>query len=50
MEERELYALQADLAKVPAAARAVLEAARRLHRPVDVLTVREIEELEAGIH
>lgn len=50
MEERELYALQAHLAQVPAAARAVLEAARRLHRHVDVLTVREIEEVEAGIH
>ena len=50
MEERELYALQAHLATVPAAARAVLEAARRLHRPVDVLTLREIEECEAGTH
>jgi hypothetical protein len=50
MEERELNALQAHLATAPAAALAVLDAARGLDRPIDVLTVREIEEFAAGIH
>jgi hypothetical protein len=50
MEERELNALQAHLATVPTAARAVLEAARGLHRSIDVLTIREIEEFAAELH
>jgi len=49
-EERELYQLQAHLAKIPAATRAVLEASRRLHRPVDALSIEDVERVEEGIH
>jgi hypothetical protein len=49
-EERELYQLQAHLAKIPAATRAVLEASRRLHRPIDALSIEDIEKVEEGIH
>jgi hypothetical protein len=49
-EERELYQLQAYLAKIPAATRAVLEASRRLHRPVDALSIEEVERVEEGIN
>jgi hypothetical protein len=50
IEERELYQLQTHLAKVSAAVRAVLEASRRLHRPVDALSVEDVERVEEGIH
>jgi hypothetical protein len=50
VEERELFELHAHVAKVPAAARAVIEAWRRLHRPVDLLTIRDIERVEEGSH
>jgi hypothetical protein len=49
-EERELYQLQAHLARIPAATRAVLEASRRLHRPVDALSIEDVERVEEGIH
>jgi len=49
-EERELFQVRATLEKYPAAVGAVLEAARRLHRPVDALSIEEIERVEEGIH
>ena len=42
-EERELYQLHDTLQNYPAAVHAILEAARRLHRPVDALTFEDIE-------
>jgi hypothetical protein len=42
-EERELDQLKDNLQMYPAAVRAILDAARRLHRPVGVLTFEEIE-------
>lgn len=42
-EERELYLLTISLQKYPAAVRAILEASKRLHRPVDALAFRDIE-------
>jgi hypothetical protein len=42
-EERELYQLRDNLQKYPAAVRAILDASRLLHRPVDTLTTNDIE-------
>lgn len=42
-EERELYQIRARLSRVPHAATAILEAARSLDRPIDDLTVAEVE-------
>jgi len=42
-EERELYQLKDNLRKYPAAVRAILDAAKRLHRPVDALSMPDIE-------
>ena len=42
-EERELYELRALLQKYPAAVRAILEASGRLHRPVDSLSLRDVD-------
>jgi hypothetical protein len=42
-EERELYQLKDSLQKYPAAVRAILDASKRLHRPVDVLSVKDID-------
>jgi hypothetical protein len=49
-EERELFELRARLEKYPAAVGAVLEAAHRLHRPVDALSIKDVERVEEGIH
>lgn len=49
-EERELYQLQAHLARIAAVRRAVLEASRRLHRPIDTLSIEDVERVEEGIH
>lgn len=49
-EERELFQLRARLEKYPAAVGAVLEAAHRLHRPVDALSIKDVERVEEGIH
>jgi hypothetical protein len=49
-EERELFELRARLEKYPAAVGAVLEAAHRLHRPVDALSIQDIEAVEEGIY
>jgi hypothetical protein len=46
VEERETYALREQLKHYPAAVRAILDAASRLHRPVDTLTPREVEQGE----
>ena len=42
-EERELYQLNGNLQKYPAAVRAILDASRRLHRPVDAITLIDVE-------
>lgn len=42
-EERELYLLRNNLQRYPAAVRAILEASRRLHRPVVALALQDIE-------
>jgi len=42
-DERELFALRERLTTFPVAARAVLEAAHRLHRPVDTLSPLDVE-------
>ena len=44
-DERELFALRDRLEAFPVAARAVLEAAARLHRPVDALSPADIEKI-----
>lgn len=47
-EERELYALRVRLQAYPAAVRAVFEASQYLHRPVDTLSLRDVENLLAA--
>ena len=42
-EERELYLIRSRLAQFPAAVQAIGIAAAELHRPVDTLTVRDVE-------
>jgi hypothetical protein len=42
-EERELLQLENSLQRYPAAVRAILEASMRLHRPVDSLSISDIE-------
>jgi hypothetical protein len=42
-EERELYQLRETPQKYPAAVSAVLEASKRLRRPVDALSFQDIE-------
>lgn len=46
-EERELYALRTRLQAYPAAVRTVIEASRRLHRPIDVLSLADVEGIVA---
>jgi hypothetical protein len=41
-EERELYQFKDILQKYPAAVRAIFEASKRLRRPVDALSFRDI--------
>jgi hypothetical protein len=41
--ERELHQLRESLQEFPVAVRAILEASQRLHRPVDVLSINDIE-------
>jgi len=40
-EERELYALRNALQRYPGTVRAILEAAKHLHRPVDALSAQD---------
>jgi hypothetical protein len=49
-EERELFQVRARLENYPTAVRAVLEAAHRLHRPVDALSIQDIEQVEEASH
>ena len=44
IEERELYLIRNRLARYPAAIQAIGLAARELHRPVDTLTVADVEQ------
>lgn len=44
LEERELYLIRNRLARYPAAIQAIGLAARELHRPVDTLTVADVEQ------
>ena len=43
VEECEIYALREQLQHCPAAVRAILDAASRLHRPVETLSPRDVE-------
>ena len=43
IEERELYLIRQRLAHYPAALQAIAFAADELHRPVDTLSVRDVE-------
>ena len=47
-EERELYELRGLLQKYPGAARAILEASKRLRRPVDSLSVQDVDTNRPG--
>jgi hypothetical protein len=47
--ERELFALREKLTSYPAATRAVFEASRCLHRPIDQLSVEDVEKLMAEV-
>ena len=42
-EERELYLIRQRLARYPAALQAIAFAASELHRPVDTLSIRDVE-------
>lgn len=46
-EERELFVLHRQLQSYPASTRAILEAAQRLRRPVDSLTILDVERVIA---
>jgi len=48
-EKREIFELRSRLEKYPAPVGAVLEAARRLHRPVAALSTKDVEMVEEGI-
>jgi hypothetical protein len=43
LEERELYLIRSKLAQYPAAVQAITLAASELHRPVDALSLRDVE-------
>lgn len=43
VEERELYLIRNKLAQYPAAVQAITLAASELHRPVDTLSLRDVE-------
>ena len=43
VEERELYELRRLLQKYPGAVTAILEASKRLHRPVDAISPRDVD-------
>ena len=43
LEERELYLIRNRLAQYPAAVQAIALTAAELHRPIDTLSVRDIE-------
>ena len=44
-EERELFQLRGALAQFPAAVTAIMEAAARMRRPVDTISVEDVERL-----
>jgi hypothetical protein len=44
-EERELHQLRGALGPYPAAVSAILEAASRMRRPVDTMSVQDVESL-----
>jgi hypothetical protein len=44
-EERELFQLRDALAQFPAAVTAIMEAAARMRRPVDTISIDEVEPL-----
>lgn len=46
-EERELYAPRDRLQADPAAVRTVIEASERLHRPIDLLSLEDVERVAA---
>ena len=48
-EERELYQLRSALAQFPAAVTAIVEAASRMHRPVDTLSAEDVERIALSV-
>lgn len=42
-EERELYQLRSALTQFPAAVSAIMEAASRMRRPIDTISVEDVE-------
>ena len=44
LAERELYLIRQRLARYPAACQAIAHAAAELHRPVETLSVRDVEQ------
>jgi hypothetical protein len=44
-EERELFQLRAALARYPAAVNAIMETASRMHRPLDAISIEDVERL-----
>jgi hypothetical protein len=44
-EERELFQLRGALTQFPAAVTAIMEAAQRIRRPVDTISLEDIEKL-----
>jgi hypothetical protein len=44
-EERELFQLREALARYPAAVTAIMETASRMHRPLDAISIEDVERL-----
>jgi hypothetical protein len=42
-EERELFQLREALARYPAAVSAIMETASRMHRPLDTISIEDVE-------
>ena len=45
-EEREHFQLREALTRYPAAVNAIIEAASRMHRPLDTISIEDVERLE----
>jgi len=48
-EERELFQLRNALTQYPAAVTAIIEAAARMRRPVDTISIGDIETVASGV-
>ena len=47
-EERELFQLRGSLTQFPAAVTAIMEAASRMRRPIDTISVEDVERQTAS--